>query len=366
MRIQAIELVEFRNYERFLLEPSPSLTILVGPNAAGKTNLIEAVQLVTSAQSFRRPKFEDVVRWGCEEARVRLRAEGEGRLLETELSLDRAGRRTYRVNGQTKRRFHDVTGLLPSVVFTPDDIGMVKGPAERRRSAVDDLGEQLSSTYGALRRDYGRVVKHRNTLLKDGVWGADMEAWDDQLVTLGARLLSHRARLLRRIIDHAAAAYSRMAYGEELSHNYDDRCGLGDEGSADDPVSAASALRDELRRRSAEERRRGVTLVGPHRDDISFFVGGKDAKAFASQGQQRTVALAWKLAEVEVVREVLRVDPVLLLDDVMSELDAERRTALAELIAGDIQTIVTTTNTGYFTPELLGRAAVVMIGGDAA
>ena len=146
MRITRVELRDFRNYEAFDLEPSPGLTVLVGPNAAGKTNVIEAVQLVTAARSFRRPRFEELVRWGTEGARVRLRAEKDERLLETEMTVDATGQRSYRINGQSKRRFSEISGLLPSVLFTPEDLGLVKGPAERRRAALDDLGEQLSPT----------------------------------------------------------------------------------------------------------------------------------------------------------------------------------------------------------------------------
>jgi DNA replication and repair protein RecF len=361
VRITRLELRDFRNYAVLDVEPAPGLTVLVGPNAAGKTNIIEAVQLVTSAQSFRRPRFDELVRWGCAEARVSLRAEAGDRLLETDLSIDATGRRSYRVGGQPKKRLSEIAGLLPAVVFTPEDLELVKGPAERRRAAADDLGEQLSPTYGSLRRDYGRVVRHRNALLRDGAGEAEIEVWDEQLVALGARLVTHRMGLLERVMAHATARYSAMAAGEEMGFSYADRCGLG-AGFAQEPGPVEAAMRSELERRRVEERRRATTLVGPHRDDVVFTIGGREARAFASQGQQRTVALAWKLAEVEVVREVLRRDPVLLLDDVMSELDAERRAALSELVSSDIQTIVTTTNTSYFTPEMLDHSTVVPVG----
>lgn len=361
MRITRVELRDFRNYEAFDLEPSPGLTVLVGPNAAGKTNVIEAVQLVTAARSFRRPRFEELVRWGTEGARVRLRAEKDERLLETEMTVDATGQRSYRINGQSKRRFSEISGLLPSVLFTPEDLGLVKGPAERRRAALDDLGEQLSPTYGSLRRDYGRVVKHRNALLKEGAYGPRMEAWDEQAVVLGARLVAHRLRLLERVMSHAARGYQAMAAGETLDFSYADRCGLFSCDLAQTEQIEA-AIRTEMARRHGEERRRMTTLVGPHRDDVVFMVGGREARSFASQGQQRTIALAWKLAEVQVVREVLRTNPVLLLDDVMSELDAERRAALSELVSSEIQTLVTTTSTGYFTLEMLERSTVVGVG----
>jgi DNA replication and repair protein RecF len=334
--------------------------VLVGPNAAGKTNVVEAIQLVTAARSFRRPEYSDLIRWGRPRARVDMRAEDGPRLLEVRLDIDEASGRTYAVNGQVRRRHADVAGPLPSVVFTPDDLTMVKGPADRRRSAIDDLGEQLSPTYGSLRRDYGKVVRQRNALLREGAPTSDREAWDDQLMSLGSRLVVHRLGLLDRTMTHAVRRYGEMTQGEELGYTYADRCGLTSCAAMTAPEVEA-AMRVELGSRAHDERARGVSLVGPHRDDIILTVGGRDARSFGSQGQQRTIALAWKLAEVEIIEEVLRRKPILLLDDVMSELDAERREALSEVVASEVQTVVTTTNTGYFSAKTLDEAAIVRI-----
>jgi DNA replication and repair protein RecF len=362
MMIDRLVLADFRNYEVLDLQLSANLTVLVGPNGSGKTNVIEAIQLVTSARSFRRPVSGDVVRWGAESARVRVQASAQERAVEIQLDVERGGARTYRVNGQPRRRLSEVTSVIPSVVFTPDDLGMVKGSAEKRRSAADDLGETLSATYGSLRRDYGRVVKQRNALLREGAPATSLQPWDTQLCSLGAKLVTHRLRLLERVMARASERYESMADGESLGYTYADRCALGSCATLEE-TEIAARMSDELTRRASDERRRVLTLVGPHRDDVVFLVGGHDARSFASQGQQRTIALAWKLAEVEVVREVLRTDPVLLLDDVMSELDEDRRRALSELVLQDIQTVVTTTNTGYFSPEMLSAASVVATGG---
>jgi DNA replication and repair protein RecF len=360
VRITRLELTDFRNYEKFVLEPAPGLTVLVGPNAAGKTNVVEAIQLVTAARSFRRPEYSDLIRWNAHLARVRMRAEEGARLLEVELRVDEDTGRAYLVNGQARRRHSEVAGLLPSVIFTPDDLSLVKGPAERRRSTVDDLGEQLSPTYGSLRRDYGKVVRQRNTLLREGAPGSSMGAWDEQLVSLGARLVVHRLGLLERTMAHAVRRYAEMTHGERLGYRYADRCGI-EACRTVDAAEVEGAMREQLETRAHEERQRGVTLVGPHRDDIILEIEDRDARSFGSQGQQRTIALAWKLAEVEMVEEVLRRKPVLLLDDVMSELDAERRAALSRVVASEIQTVVSTTTTGYFTDETLEHATIVDI-----
>jgi DNA replication and repair protein RecF len=360
VRITRLELRDFRSYESFVLEPNAGLTILVGPNAAGKTNVIEAIQLVTAARSFRRPEFSDLVRWGAEQARVSMDAEDGTRRLSTGLAVGKDGRHSYSVNGSASHRHSGLTGLLPSVVFTPEDLTIAKGPAERRRCAVDELGEQLSATYGSLRRDYGRVVRQRNALLRGEANGDALSSWDEQLATLGSRLVMHRVRLLERVMSHASRRYSELAGGEVLEYSYSDRCGLGSCATLKQE-EIETAIREQLSARREEERRRAVTLVGPHRDDIVFSVDGKDARSFGSQGQQRTIALAWKLAEVEMVEEVLKRAPILLLDDVMSELDAERRDALSSLVASEIQTVATTTTTAYFSGGTLERATIAPI-----
>lgn len=361
----SLTLEGFRNYERYELRPHPALTVLVGPNAVGKTNLIEALQLVTAASSFRRPRWEDVVSWGAPRAVVTLEAHEGERRLDVSLEVEADGAHAFHVNGQQKRRTGDVIGRFPSVVFTPDDLALVKGSADRRRAAIDDLGVQLSSAYASLRRDFTRAVRQRNTLLKDEPRAAEISAWDEQIGSLGARFVTHRLRLLARVMREAGRHYADMASGETLGWVYEDRCGLPRGAGEDLPEQGVveGCIRAELLRRAGEERRRAVTLVGPHRDDIVFLIGGRDARAFASQGQQRTAALAWKLAEVDVVEEVARSRPMLLLDDVMSELDAGRRAALSETVIGRTQTFVTTTNLSYFDSTLLADAAIVELCG---
>ena len=363
MHITRLELRDFRNCEHRVLEPSESLTVLVGPNAAGKTNLIEAVALVATGTSFRRSRSDEVVRWGADGASVSMNAEGDGSRAEVHVTMTPEGTRSWRVNGTHRRRAADATRFVPVVWFTPDDLLLVKGPADQRRSGLDALGEQLSATYGALRRDYTRVVRHKNVLLRDGASPEDVAPWDEQLAVLGARLHVHRRRLARRIADAAGPVYAHLAGGEALGLSMADRCGIGcdDVAVEVEQASAEETLRAELDRRRPDERARKVALVGPHRDDIVFTINGREARSSASQGQQRTIALAWKLGEVAVVRDVLRTPPVLLLDDVMSELDESRRAALTDLVQRDVQTFITTTNTGYFDPGLLRSALVVPV-----
>lgn len=361
MPISRLELRGFRNYERLEVFPGVELTVFVGPNAAGKTNVIESIQLVTAARSFRRPRWEELVRWGSQAARISMESETDDTRLMVSLDITPEGRRTYRVNGQVKRRVTDVAGRLPSITFTPDDLELVKGASERRRAAIDDLGEQLSRSYAAVRRDYLKVVRQRNVLLRDGAARTIVAPWDDQLVSLGTKLTIHRAGLYRKIAPHLVRTYAELASGEQLGTEYLDKLAMEPGAWEAEPVAeeVAAAFRERLNAREAEERARQATLVGPHRDDILFAIEGKDARAYGSQGQLRTIALAWKLAEVRVVEEVARRKPVLLLDDVMSELDASRRAALTDVVRRDVQTFVTTTNPGYFDEALLAGATVV-------
>lgn len=365
MRISHLRLRDVRNYALWEMQPDSALTVFVGPNAVGKTNIIEAIQLVATGSSFRNPRWEEIIRWGAPCASIAMTAEGEGAHAEVELQVEATGSHTWRVGGSVKKRVADACRYVPVVAFTPDDLALVKGPADQRRSALDTLGEQLSATYGALRRDYARVVRQRNALLRDGAQTADLEPWDEQLIRLGSRLHVHRRRLAGQVSAEAAGIYAHLAAGESLKVRMCDRCGVSTADlSADiNPEEADAALRAELARRRHDERVRGVSLAGPHRDDITFLVGDREARTFASQGQQRTIALAWKWAEVVIVTRILNRTPVLLLDDVMSELDEARRGALTDLVQGDVQTFITTTTTGYFDPALLREARVIQLEG---
>ena len=356
--IRRLVLRNFRNYESFQLEPDPVLTVLVGPNATGKTNIVEAVQLLTAADSFRKPQWSDVVAWGKEEGSLSLRAEGDARVLETELSVSSVGRRTYRVNGKARRRVSEVAGILPCVVFTPDDLRLVKGSADRRRSAIDGVGDQLSTAYLAARMEYERVVRQRNALLKQTPLDEELlNTLTDKLASSGFAFSGHRSRLFERINTRMTEAYSSLSDGESLTARY--AFSWERRGFVSRLPESSSELAEIIRSHRNEEVSRGTTLIGPHRDEVFFRVGDRDARIFASQGQQRTIALAWKLAEVRVITEIAGQAPVLLLDDVMSELDETRRQALMSFVGKAAQTFLTTTNIGYFDDSLVARAKVV-------
>ncbi|MBA4369971.1 MAG: DNA replication and repair protein RecF [Coriobacteriaceae bacterium] len=365
MRISRLLLRDFRSYEHLAVEAGAELTVFVGPNASGKTNALEAVQLLTAGRSFRNPDWSDVVRSGAETsvALIETRSD-EDRQGEVRLEIA-GGARRYSVDGKAVRRVSDLSGRLPAVAFTPDDLWLVKGPAERRRAALDDLGGQLAPAYAAAAREYSRALRQRNALLKETNPPDALTApLEDLLAEAGGRLVEYRVRLLRRIAERAAEAHEEIAE-ERLEFGYSEREGLGRDPmeTGVDAAEAAEAIRREIRRRRPEEAARRTTLVGPHRDDVSVRIGGREARSHASQGQQRSSVLAWKLAEVAVVEDVTGRSPVLLLDDVMSELDERRREALTSLVRRNAQTFVSTTNLGYFSAGLLERARIVEVPG---
>ena len=384
LHITDISLCDFRNYGRFDLGGLGKLTILTGRNGVGKTNLLEAVQLVTSATSFRHPQIAQLIREGADCARVQVSATDGNRLVETSLALA-AGKRRYSVNGKAKAAA-DVRGVLPAVAFTPDDLQLAKKSSSVKRTALDELGAQLTRSYHVVLGDYEKTLRYKNRLLKDEAPRDLVAAINETLVTCGSQLFCYRVTLFSRMMPQVRRIYADIAgEGEELLATYlpswDHVSGAvpgapaspGEPGmlsgtpldmrenGAPDREQVRQLMHGRLQAHAGEEARRHRSLVGPHNDKLAFYLAGRDASAFASQGQQRSIVLAWKLAEVELVRQSLGVNPVLLLDDVMSELDGARRDTLVNLASEDIQTFITATDLTGFNPALLERAEVVAL-----
>lgn len=356
--VEHLEVKDFRNYEWFLLELAKDLTVIVGPNATGKTNLIEALSLVTAGESFRKPRWADVIRRGAGQARVSLTASDGMRPLSVVLDIEEKRGRSYRLNGRARRSVSAATGTIPCVLFTPDDLTMVRGSSEMRRAPLDALGSQMSSTYDALRKQYHRILRQRNALLREAARQAEIEPWTESLVETGSRLIEHRRRLLDRIGAQMSAIHTELAEGDSVAVRYIPSWER--EGGFTETLETGS-LAEAVSNAANRERERGATITGPHRDDVEITLNGVPARVFASQGQQRTIVLAWKLAEVAVIEDVLKARPLLLLDDVMSELDEERRHALASRVKGAAQTVITTTNLHYFEEDELSSGRVVQL-----
>lgn len=361
LRIESLSLRNFRNYEDAALSELGDITVLVGENAVGKTNLIEAIQLLTALTSFRHGTADQLIRHGEEHSRVSMQATDGNRRLDIDLTLD--GRtRKYRLNGKAKRPI-DLKGLIPSVVFTPDDLDLVKGPNSGRRSSLDTLGAQVNKSYYTVRRDYEKVIRRKNRLLKEEADDALVEAINEMVVTVGAQLTIYRIALFERLLPHLIAKYQEISQGRDcLNAVYVPSWGKGTLGETVESLTrdeAREALARALHERAEEERRRGRAVVGPHSDEIVFTLDGENASIYGSQGQQRSIVLSYKLAEAAVIEEIIDQKPVLLLDDVMSELDGRRRDALVTAMEGGSQTFITTANIDYFNEAMLSKSNVI-------
>ncbi len=360
-KVTTLKLENFRSYDKILFEFSPDLTIIHGPNATGKTNCIEALQLLTEGVSFRRPSWHDVVRTGAERAFAQITAEDHGRFREVELTLQ-DGRRFFKVNGKALRSAAQVAGIIPCVVFTPIDLRIVREASSQRREELDNLGAQIASNYGKLRSEYKKIVAQRNRLLKDDICAGDLfDAWSQRLVEVGVALCDRRVALFRQLMPAIVDAYHHIDPYNLLEVSYQ-ASWIDLESRPYEDYSAEekqAAYRQALEEAAPADRARHLSTVGAHHDDLFFSLGGMAARIFASQGQQRSIALAWKLAEIEVIASLTGARPLLLLDDVMSELDERRREALTAFVGTVAQTVVTTANIDYFRPELLERAHLI-------
>ena len=367
LEIHDLEFCNFRNYESLKLKGLGNLTILIGPNGSGKTNILEGIDLLTSASSFRHPLIEQMVRDGAEQAVLKARSEGDGRVLDIELHLEK-GKKKYTLNGKAKATA-DMKGILPSVTFVPDDLDLAKKSAGIKRDALDDLGCQLSRNYYMVRRDYLKTLRYKNRLIKEEATSLLLDSIDETLATCAAQLFFYRYELFNRMIPIVAGNYGKIAptsetfsaiYTPSWVHLKNEK-GLSPE--SEESIYSRDEIKrifeDALQRWRGEEIKRARALVGPHNDKIDFYLDDRPVADFASQGQQRSIVLAWKMGEVDIIKHSLGTYPVLLLDDVMSELDTERRSLLVELVRQDVQTFITATDLSCFPADIVEKAHVI-------
>lgn len=351
MYVRALSLTDFRSYGALDVEFTAGVNVLIGPNGQGKTNLLEALGYVATQGSHRVANDAPLVRSGARYAVVRMTVVRDGRetLVELEVNPGRANR--ARVNRASVPRPREVLGLLRTVLFAPEDLALVKGEPDGRRRFLDEVLIARYPRYAAVRADYERVLKQRNTLLRSaapsrraGACGdyRTLDVWDEHLVRHGAELLAGRLVLLDALRPLVADAYDRVApEGGALELSYRQRFGseAAEVGPDEQPVLATRLLAALASVRGAELER-GQSLVGPHRDDLVLTLRGLPAKGYASHGESWSAALALRLGSYELLRADGG-EPVLLLDDVFAELDTARRAKLAELVEGAEQVLVT-------------------------
>ena len=350
MRLVSLQLRNYRNYPRLDLEPGARLNVFLGANGQGKTNLLESVALLALSTSPRARRDVELVGPLAPEARVSAVVESGARQAEIRISIRAQGpgrwHRRIEVDGQPRRAV-DLPGLFRVTLFWPDDLNLVKSGPEHRRRLLNEMLVQVRAGYARALTRYARVLEQRNSLLKQVAAGdqpaAALDVWDLELARLGAELAGARREAVSALHGAAAAGHAAISAGEELDLRY--------AGPPDDlPEALRASRRDDLRR--------GSTGAGPHRDDIVIRLNGRDARAFASQGQQRTAVISVKLAEAAVVAEMTGERPVLLLDDVLSELDAARRGSLLERLGEPGQVVITSVEADPFPSAVIGASIV--------
>ncbi len=339
MIIKSLELADFRNYNSLEIHFSNGTNILYGKNAQGKTNILEAIYLSSTTKSHRGMKDRDIINFEKEEAHIRTLLEKDGMENRIDMHLRKNKAKGIAINGQKIKKAAELLGLLNVVFFSPEDLSIIKnGPAERRRFVDMELC-QLDSFYLYNLNHYNKIVNQRNKLLKDMYFQPELRdtlnIWDSQLVSFGSKIIERRELFVKQLNEIIFEIHKKLSGNkEELLIHYE-------------PDITIENYENSLRNNQEKDIKLKQTTVGPHRDDFSFIEKNIDIRKFGSQGQQRTAALSLKLSEIELVKKMTKDNPVLLLDDVLSELDSDRQNYLLNNI-GDIQTIITCTGLDEF------------------
>lgn len=335
MQVQEISLSNFRNYKNLQLFFNSSINIIVGKNAQGKTNIIESVYYAATGKSHRSNYDNDLILWGEDFFKISLTAVKRSGKAKIEIIVRSDGKKIVKVNGQIKKKLSELIGTVNAVLFSPEDIMLVKGSPSVRRRFLDIEISQTSPFYCHSLANYNRILSQRNNLLKSIREKKEseelLEIWDQQLTEYGKYIINKRSEVMEKIKPIAKDIHKTITEGnEELNISYK-------------PSVNENNFQEKLRENRKMEIIKGITMVGPHRDDIVIKIGETDLKAYGSQGQHRTAALSMKLSEIEFMKIETGDYPILLLDDVMSELDSGRRKFLMEAVKGKIQTFITST-----------------------
>lgn len=346
MMIESVRLHRFRNYENQKISFPKATILLYGQNGQGKTNLLESLYLGGIGKSYRGIADSDLISWEHDKASVIIDFNRNDTTQQIKVILSKLEKKELWVN-ETKVSQKELIGTLNEVLFSPDDLQLIKGSPSLRRRFIDMEISQVSRSYYRDLLQYNRAVSQRNLLLKKMKYNGSrsLDEWDRQIAGFAASIVSKRLEALQKLSFLAGVLHKRLSRGKEMLHlTYVQPYGNGDGRHQTDPKWYYDCLQQHL----PEDIRRQATSVGPHRDDLLFSVGQGDLKKYGSQGQQRTAVLALKLSELEFIKSETGEYPVLLLDDVMSELDQSRRQALLDFVRNRIQTFITTTEPDIF------------------
>jgi len=347
LQVRSVSLRNYRNYKEIRVVFDPHLNILVGGNAQGKTNILEAIFYAATGKSHRTNFDSELILWGENVFRIDLNGEKRSSEIRIEIQVNSDGKKLLKVNNQHKKKLSELIGSLNVVLFSPEDLMLVKGSPSIRRRFLDIEISQVSPFYCHSLSNYNRVIAQRNNLLKairENKESEEMlDVWDFQLAEYGTYIFKKREEVLESVVPLAQSIHSKITEGREnLTISYVPSVDVKKSGQQ---MPLEDIFIKKLRDSRKTDIIKGITMIGPHRDDISIKIQGNVVKSFGSQGQQRTCALSLKLSEIEFMKRQTGEYPVLLLDDVMSELDTDRRKYLLEVVNDRVQTFVTTTGT---------------------
>jgi DNA replication and repair protein RecF len=371
MYLKSLRLRSFRNYVDRQIEFTAKKTILVGNNAQGKSNLLEAVELLASLKSHRTSRDRELVLDSSTFGQIDATVERAYGTSELKVVFRKQGRRSVAVNQENLRRQLDFLGVLNAVQFSSLDLDLVRGAPDARRSWLDGLLIQLEPVYASILQQYNQVLKQRNALLKKirairqenesleiSAFEPQLRLWNEQLAAAGSRVARRRARVIARLAPIAESWHQRISgETERLEVNYLPNV----KWLEDDPITVQQAFLSKIKDRRMAEQYQGKTMVGTHRDEIEFVINQTPARYYGSQGQQRTLVLALKLAELKLIEEVVGEPPLLLLDDVLAELDPNRQKQLLEVIGDRFQTIITTTHIDTFNHDWIKDSQIFAV-----
>lgn len=354
MRLKDIQLKDYRNYEELSIEFPNTLNIFLGENAQGKTNLLESIYVLAMSRSHRTNNEKEFIRWQADFARIEGNIEKNQRNIKLEMAISAKGKKT-KINFLEQRKLSDYVGMLNVILFAPEDLSLVKGAPQARRRFIDmELG-QVNPQYLYQLSQYQTVLKQRNQYLKkmaetkkvDQVF---LDVLTEQLAEAGGRVLFLRYQFLIKLEKWAGITHSKITEGKEtLEILYQPSIDIK---QTNTEAEIKTIFLETLKKNQKREMFKQTTFIGPHRDDLLFMVNQKNVQTFGSQGQQRTTALSLKLAEIELMKEEIGEYPILLLDDVLSELDDDRQMHLLEAIEGKIQTFLTTTSLSHIEKRM--------------
>lgn len=363
MIVEKLQLNSYRNIKKASLEFSERFNFITGRNAQGKTNLLEAIHIFSLGRSFRTRRSTELIRFGSEHFFLRLIGRSDtGVGFRLEMGLERSGRTRLSVNGKQMRGVSEIIGFMPSVVFSPSDVELSSGPPAGRRTYLDYTAAQVSPGFLADLKDYRQALKQRNSLLRAAVVGgtfdgAQLEVWDEAFARKGAAVVEGRIEILGVIAERAREIFSEVLGREDgLELGY--RC------SYDAGAGSEDTLRAALLAARESERRRGYTLAGPHYDDVAMRIGGEDVRRYASQGRRRLLAVVLKLAQADVIMARRGERPVVLLDDIFSELDPDVVSGVRNMLSDRYQSFITSPRRDDFPGDIPGAARYEVENGD--